>query len=67
MQLSIATPKATPISFDPQDNCDPQFYTTVVFYAGSVSLQTQVKFEVFDKHESKVIRTFCNFCADCCS
>jgi inositol polyphosphate-4-phosphatase len=37
-----------------EHNCDPQFYTTVVFYAGSVSLHTRIKFEVFDKHESKM-------------
>ena len=41
----------------PQHNCDPQFFTTVVFYSASVSLQTLIKFEVFDvydRHESKV-------------
>lgn len=40
-----------------QHNCDPQFFTTVVFYTGSVSLQTLIKFEVFDVYdrpESKV-------------
>ena len=52
MQLAVTTPTATPTH--PQHNCDPQFFTTVVFYAGSVSLSTRIKFEVFDKHESKV-------------
>lgn len=40
-----------------QHNCDPQFFTTVVFYTGSVSHQMLTKFEVFDvynRHESKV-------------
>jgi hypothetical protein len=40
-----------------EHNCDPQFFTTVVFYSASVSLQTLIKFEVFDVYdrpESKV-------------
>ena len=48
------TPHLLPL---PQHNCDPQFFTTVVFYSASVSLQTLIKFEVFDvydRHESKV-------------
>jgi len=45
-----------------QHNCDPRFFTTVVFYTGSVSMATQLKFEVFDvydRRESKVIVCAC--------
>ena len=49
----LATHPPSP-SLPSQNNCDPQFFTTVVFYAGSVSLQTNIKFEVFDRHEAKV-------------
>ena len=31
-----------------QSNCDPRFFTTVIFYAGHLSLSTQLKLEVFD-------------------
>ncbi len=44
-------------SFLLQHNCDPRFFTTVVFYTGSVSMATQLKFQVFDvydREESKV-------------
>jgi inositol polyphosphate-4-phosphatase len=34
-----------------EHNCDPQFFTTVVFYSASVSLQTLIKFEVFDVYD----------------
>lgn len=40
------------ISF-PQHNCDPRFFTTVVFYKGSVSMATQLKFEVFDVYDRR--------------
>ena len=36
-----------------QHNCDPRFFTTVVFYMGSVSMATQLKFEVFDVYDRK--------------
>ena len=50
-----------------QHNCDPRFFTTVVFYMGSVSMATQLKFEVFDvydRRESKVI--VCVYMRVCC-
>ena len=31
-----------------QSSCDPRFFTTVVFYKGSASMATNLKFEVFD-------------------
>lgn len=37
----------------PQHNCDPRFFTTVVFYKGSVSMATQLKFEVFDVYDRR--------------
>lgn len=36
-----------------QHNCDPRFFTTVVFYKGSVSMATQLKFEVFDVYDRR--------------
>lgn len=36
-----------------QHNCDPQFFTTVVFYMGSVSMGTKLKFEVFDVYDRR--------------
>lgn len=36
-----------------QHNCDPRFFTTVVFYVGSVSISTKLKFEVFDVYNRK--------------
>ena len=36
-----------------QHNCDPRFFTTVVFYVGSVSMATMLKFEVFDVFNRK--------------
>lgn len=36
-----------------QCNCDPRFFTTVVFYVGSVSMATNLKFEVFDVFNRK--------------
>lgn len=36
-----------------QRNCDPRFFTTVVFYKGSVSMATQLKFEVFDVYDRR--------------
>lgn len=51
-----------------QRNCDPRFFTTVVFYAGSVSMATRLKFEVFDvydRRESRVsgYQCFANYCS----
>ena len=40
-----------------KSNCDPRFFTTVVFYKGAASMETTLKFEVFDvcdKVDSKV-------------
>lgn len=36
-----------------EHNCDPRFFTTVVFYKGSVSMATHLKFEVFDVYDRK--------------
>lgn len=36
-----------------EKNCDPRFFTTVVFYMGSVSMATNLKFEVFDMFNRK--------------
>ena len=36
-----------------QHNCDPRFFTTVVFYVGSVCMTTCLKFEVFDVYNQK--------------
>ncbi len=36
-----------------QNNCDPRFFTTVVFYVGTVSMATNLKFEVFDMFNRK--------------
>ncbi len=38
----------TPSLIHLQHNCDPRFFTTVVFYVGSVFMATRLKFEVFD-------------------
>lgn len=36
-----------------ENNCDPRFFTTVVFYVGTVSMATNLKFEVFDMFNRK--------------
>ena len=41
-----------------ESNCDPRFFTTVVFYKGTASMATNLKFEVFDvydKVDSKMV------------
>ncbi|XP_064405086.1 inositol polyphosphate-4-phosphatase type I A-like [Halichondria panicea] len=36
-----------------EHNCDPRFFTTVVFYMGSVAMATKLKFEIFDVYDRK--------------